>query len=171
MKIQVAGLSEGIHEYRFQVQPGMLELGDPFQADVIVDATLEKTGGQYFLKAAIVTEGVFDCDRCISRFVARLPSSYQMHYLPEGSAQEQLDQAEVQIVSTHFSVIDLTDDVRQTILLSVPLKLLCSAECRGLCPTCGANLNIEPCTCSETVGDPRWETLRSLRESNSKNQE
>lgn len=171
MKIQVAGLSEGVHKYHFQVEPGELELGEQFQASVLVDATLEKTGGQFFLKAAIVTEGVFECDRCITRFVARLPASYQMYYLPEGSTQGPLDPAEVQIVPAHFSVIDLTDDVRQTILLAIPLKLLCSAGCEGLCPTCGANLNTEPCTCSEPVGDPRWEKLRTFQERNSKNQE
>jgi uncharacterized protein len=89
-----------------------------------------------------------------------------MYYFAEGSDQAPYDPAEVQIIPQGASVLDLTEDVRQTILLSVPLKLLCSETCAGLCPRCGANLNTEVCTCSETLIDPRWEKLRSLQDNN-----
>lgn len=47
--------------------------------------------------------------------------------------------------------VDLTEDIRQEILLSDPMTLLCRQECRGLCPRCGQNLNEGPCGCTERV--------------------
>lgn len=50
------------------------------------------------------------------------------------------------------TTLDVTDDVRQEILLSYPVKLLCRQDCRGLCPGCGVNLNEEPCRCENNKG-------------------
>jgi len=53
--------------------------------------------------------------------------------------------------------------VEERIQLAVPMKPLCSAECRGLCPQCGAELNSGPCGCESETTDPRWEALKVLR--------
>ena len=66
------------------------------------------------------------------------------------------------------TVIDMADDVRQTVLLSVPLKNVCRDECRGLCPLCGRNLNEGTCDCKETPVDGRWDKLKELQNNNSK---
>ncbi|MDR0827222.1 MAG: DUF177 domain-containing protein [Desulfovibrio sp.] len=47
--------------------------------------------------------------------------------------------------------------------LSLPAKPLCKNDCRGLCPVCGANLNLEPCSCADDAGDPRLRILRSIK--------
>jgi uncharacterized protein len=169
MKIQLGGLSEGTHQFRFQAGAAELGLGDTFINDVIVDATLEKTGTQFFLTAAIEAEGKFLCDRCVAEFVSLLPSSYHMYYVPEGSAGPHMDPSELQVVPPGVNAVDIAEDVRQTIVLSVPLKILCSEACKGLCPRCGKNRNIEECHCAETTTDPRWEQLRTLTTKNAKN--
>jgi len=58
-------------------------------------------------------------------------------------------------------ILDLTEVLRQNVLLAVPLHVLCRQECRGLCPTCGKNLNEGPCHC-EPEPDPRWAVLAGL---------
>jgi len=60
-------------------------------------------------------------------------------------------------------VADLTDMVRQELLLALPMKPLCSEECKGLCPRCGVNLNIETCDCRVKGMDSRWEGLKDLK--------
>ena len=52
--------------------------------------------------------------------------------------------------------------VRDALLLELPLAPLCSADCAGLCATCGANHNLTRCECVTTEIDPRWAALRSL---------
>jgi len=60
--------------------------------------------------------------------------------------------------------IDLAPLAREALLLELPLAPLCQAECAGLCPTCGADLNAGPCGCAGVVADARWLALDELRE-------
>lgn len=163
MKIQVGGLSDGVYEYTLATDAASLELGSHFQERIVVNVTVEKSGSQVFLKAAVSAGASFTCDRCLTPFLSPLASSYRMCYVAEGSTHGSIDPAELQVVPAGFSVIDMSDDVRQTVLLSVPLKLLCSESCRGLCPHCGINLNLGTCTCTEHSVDPRWEQLIKLK--------
>jgi uncharacterized protein len=58
--------------------------------------------------------------------------------------------------------IDVAEEVRQVITISVPLKLLCKEECKGLCPRCGKNRNVELCDCRDDEVDSRWQGLAGL---------
>ncbi len=61
--------------------------------------------------------------------------------------------------------IDVTQRVREEIILAIPLKVTCGSECRGLCPECGTNLNREACECEDTDIDPRMAELEELKRS------
>jgi hypothetical protein len=65
------------------------------------------------------------------------------------------------------TVIDLSDDARQTVLLALPLKHLCREDCRGLCPQFGRNLNEGTCDCRETRLDGRWDKLKEFQNNKS----
>ncbi|HBU69377.1 MAG TPA: hypothetical protein DEE98_03230 [Elusimicrobia bacterium] len=58
--------------------------------------------------------------------------------------------------------IDLSDELRQTLILNLPNKYLCKDDCHGLCPKCGKNLNLGACGCLHDTGDVRWEKLRDI---------
>ncbi|MBU4201056.1 MAG: DUF177 domain-containing protein [Verrucomicrobia bacterium] len=58
--------------------------------------------------------------------------------------------------------IDLTDDIREDILLALPMKVVCSDTCRGLCPGCGVNLNKKPCACHPGKSPTAWHVLDQL---------
>jgi uncharacterized protein len=58
--------------------------------------------------------------------------------------------------------LDLSDQVWESLLILLPLKLLCREECAGLCPHCGADLNEGPCSCAPQESDPRFEILREF---------
>ncbi|MFN7623911.1 MAG: DUF177 domain-containing protein, partial [Acidobacteriota bacterium] len=59
--------------------------------------------------------------------------------------------------------IDLDEMVVEQLELSLPFRLLCQEDCRGLCPQCGADLNTEACDCQPLI-DPRWEALVAVKE-------
>ena len=162
MKIQVGGLSEGAHDYTFEADGKGLELGEGITGPVRVAVQLEKTGTQVFLDVQAETRGTFACDRCLTTFQTGIAPRYRMTYLFDAEDAGQFDPAEVQVVAPTLTVIDITEDVRQTLLLAVPLKLLCTDECLGLCPTCGVNRNITTCDCREDSSDTRWDALRNL---------
>ena len=58
--------------------------------------------------------------------------------------------------------VDLTDELRQSIILALPSYPVCRQDCRGVCPTCGKNLNEGPCTCRHVERDSRWGALDAL---------
>ncbi|MEO8168524.1 MAG: DUF177 domain-containing protein [bacterium] len=163
MKIQIGGLSDGIHRYRFEVPTSLLGLSEQFVNDVVTDVTLDKSSNQILLKASIQATAHCECDRCVSVFDAKLTPSYSMVYVTEGDDTAGLDSTEVQVIPNGLHIIDITEDVRQTTVLSIPLKLLCKETCRGLCSECGQNLNEGTCACSEAASDSRWEGLRKLQ--------
>jgi uncharacterized protein len=166
MKIQIGGLSEGVHHYQFEVRPKEIGLISNFTGEVVVDADLEKVSGQLRLGGIVRAEGSFTCDRCAGDFHLPVSATYKMHYVTEGGGFEGIDPAELQVISPDMGFVDIAEDVRQTVLLAVPLKLLCREDCRGLCPQCGRNLNEGTCSCAREQGDARWETLKSLKGSN-----
>ena len=61
-------------------------------------------------------------------------------------------------------VLDLNEAIRQYRLASRSMQPLCRPDCRGLCPDCGSNLNIGPCSCPIKSADPRWRALAELRQ-------
>ena len=59
--------------------------------------------------------------------------------------------------------IDLAPLLREQIILALPTRPLCDEHCKGLCPSCGVNLNLESCRCAATAGDPRLAVLRNIK--------
>lgn len=160
MKISISSLSEGVHTYRFTAEPTLIGLGDNFTQEVLVDVTLDKTSRELFLKAEAKTSGRFVCDRCVDEFERRLVVNYHVVYVYDDRDKSKYTAGEVQVLSVGTTHIDLSEDIRQFLMLAVPLKLLCNDGCRGLCPHCGANWNHATCSCQEDVPDARWHALK-----------
>ena len=59
--------------------------------------------------------------------------------------------------------LDLTEEIREAIILALPGYPVCRETCRGLCMACGANLNTAKCTCRKTGKDNRWSALDALK--------
>jgi uncharacterized protein len=78
------------------------------------------------------------------------------HALPLEGGEEEATRTDAR------HILDLTEVVRQNLLLTLPMSALCSSQCRGLCPDCGANLNEGPCGCQREEADPRLAALRDL---------
>lgn len=73
-----------------------------------------------------------------------------------------VDEEDAALLINEHHVLDIAEVVRQALLLEVPLQVLCREECAGLCPTCGLDLNLGPCDCSQETTDPRWDALAAL---------
>ena len=83
------------------------------------------------------------------------------NYTSEKEAEVRNDDLNVSIYDGEK--IDLTDLVREQILLDLPTQILCREDCKGLCQKCGANLNEVNCNCAENETDPRWSALKNLK--------
>lgn len=173
MKINISNLSEGIHEYKFEENPSSIELDERFSAKVFVDVGLEKRRRQLFLTGHVKTSGNFVCDRCLDNFDMDIVVDYRMAYVYDALDAGETDESkkpytgdEITVINTSTNEINIADDVREYILLAVPMKLLCRDDCAGLCARCGANLNHGACGCPEEDIDPRWEKLKQIPNKN-----
>jgi uncharacterized protein len=162
-RINISNLSEGIHEYCFETEPSKVGLDERFSGTIKIEAKLDKSMRQIFLQAEIQAEGSFFCDRCLENFHQEMNTAYSMVYIQGARSTVDLnEEEEIHILSGDMNYIDLDDDVRQYILLTIPQKLLCKEDCQGFCPTCGVNKNIAGCTCGAQAVDSRWDALRKL---------
>ena len=107
----------------------------------------------------------FECDRCLRALSVPVEQSFELQYVPSLGAQDEMELIEKDL-STGFyqgEAIEVDDLVREQIELALPMARLCSEECRGLCPECGANLNQTNCVCKLEQVDPRWAALNELK--------
>jgi DUF177 domain-containing protein len=166
MKINISNLSEGIHEYKFEETPSSIELDDRFSKPVIVNVELEKRRRQLFLTAQVKTSGTFVCDRCLEDFETHIDVDYRMTYVNDMNEAGEIDQDELTVIHASTNEIDIAEDVKEYILLAVPMKLLCKEDCAGLCANCGTNLNHGTCNCPREESDPRWDKLKKITNKN-----
>ena len=162
LKIRLSGLSNGIHEYHFSTEPAAISLDVNFHQPVEIDVHLDKATRQTYLRAAIRSSGRFQCDRCLNEFDQKLFTEYSMFYVFDEVDAVKYPDDEVTILAPDQVFIDPAEDVRQMVLLAVPLKLLCREDCKGLCPHCGTNWNDGTCDCERETIDPRWQSLQGL---------
>ena len=99
------------------------------------------------------------CYRCLDDAVLQLSVSGREYQAtnPDGSD-------ELRTPYVHEQNLDLAGWARDVVALALPDKILCRADCAGLCPVCGKDLNNEPHTHDEQPADSRWAALESLRE-------
>lgn len=161
MKIPIAGMSNGEQELTFSAEAATIGLEEEFST-VRVSAIVEKQNEEIRLDATIATEKRCVCDRCLAEFRLSLSPVYTMHYVFSEAEASRFDPAEVVTLAPGTPSLDIADDVRQMVLMAVPLKLLCKETCLGLCPSCGRNLNEGSCQCRPETADSRWDALRDL---------
>lgn len=124
--------------------PEMEVLSDPVRFEEI------QTEGEFFcsgekisLKAGVEAQVISRCARCLGE--ARLP----VHAKVDAQFARQPDPDDPDQYSFEASTLELADAVRDALLLELPMRFLCSKDCKGLCQHCGVNLNIGSCTCLE----------------------
>lgn len=102
------------------------------------------------------------CSRCAENASVELASKFdEYEEIPENNQQKN-DESHI-IFERGAPMLNLADVAWEQFMLSMPPTPLCREECKGLCPRCGANLNLEECGCGRESGDPRMSALRGLK--------
>lgn len=83
------------------------------------------------------------------------------HYAQAKEAEIRNEDLEVAVYENEE--INLSELVREQILLNLPTQAFCREDCKGLCQKCGANKNLKSCDCEEKDIDPRWSALKDLK--------
>jgi uncharacterized protein len=111
-----------------------------------------------------------ECSRCLDSFSIPVEGTLEEEYQPTVDIEtgRPVQRAEYEQNDSAFSIsasheVDLTEPVRQALLVALPLKPLCREDCAGLCAECGANLNEGAHSHEPDSADSRWAALRELK--------
>jgi len=149
--------------------PDAFAADDAFRVAAPVSLTFDihKTQDQFELKGGVKTTLELPCSRCLEPFSWPVDATFDLRYQPltEASDDEERELGEDDFATAYYEndEIDLAQLMREQFLLSLPMKPLCTDECRGLCPECGANLNRTTCGCAPHWEDPRLAVLKTLK--------
>ena len=148
------------HEERRGVIEGLatVSVAVPDDAEVGVELTLSSYPEGIMATGTVTAPWQGECRRCGGPVTGRLSVPVREHYAIAGAGAEDED-----AYPMGDDVLDLEPLARDAVLLELPLAPLCADDCLGLCPQCGANLNLEMCGC-EAPADPRWSALSALRD-------
>lgn len=147
-------------DFRFELDLSDVEFSGryPISRPVAVAGTVRNTAGVLELSMTAKTTLDAVCDRCGKAFAQEKEISYGC-LLAEELQHEDNDE----IVLLEDGCVDVGDLARTAFILGMDTKTLCSEDCKGLCPRCGADLNLGPCSCKKET-DPRLAVLAKLLE-------
>ncbi|HWR81822.1 MAG TPA: DUF177 domain-containing protein [Candidatus Deferrimicrobium sp.] len=135
---------------------------------------IQISGEEYFCQGDLTATVRLECARCLREFDAQVGNKTDFIVCSDSlytdRARKAVDNEDYVFFRGADLQVDLSDIVRQTIILAVGMKPLCMEECRGLCPICGINRNEQNCSCAVRRTDPRWEGLRKLRNDSQRNE-
>ena len=127
----------------------------PADAPIVFKAHLESLNESIVVTGELTTTWEGICRRCLKPLTGTLRPTVQEIFVRSP--------VEGETWPIEGDRIDLEPIVREAVLLELPMAPLCSPDCAGLCPECGADCNISPCQCSSHKIDPRWAALEDLR--------
>lgn len=122
-------------EINHELDPTKLEMGfDDFQykANLKVHGFVEKMSDVLVFSGTLTSTAAQVCGRCLEEIALTVDEPFDFAYDIKGKTE-----------------IDVTEDIREVMIISHPQRFLCKEDCKGLCPGCGVNMNIEPCKCKK----------------------
>ena len=179
MLIEVAELELHPVDFKEEFPPDAIDYGSDVRQRTALETSgraqlVEEHHGKRNIVKDIRLAGKFatslelSCARCLEPVVQDVNRSFDLLYRPQGAdaGQEEISvtTAEAEIGYYQGDGLLLEDALREQVLLTVPLKVICREDCKGLCPTCGKNRNLESCSCVQPHEDPRWAGLKEIRE-------
>jgi len=133
-------------------------------APLQLNATAELLAEEIRIRGHLATRLETSCDRCLGAVEIPLSCDFDLYYRP---MQTIAKEEEIEIPADEMEIgfysgdgIELADVATEQVILSVPMKVICGPECRGLCPVCRVNRNLTFCDCAPPQYDSPFASLK-----------
>jgi len=174
LKIDLEDLRSGSHKVKGSLRAHQLNFNNAsdfaFSGPLVLSVRISTTDRlTYYVAGSVRFRISGECVRCLGEIGHQQQTKISgVFAFPEavarlGLSEQQLEHEEIYRLESGQKVIDLTDLVRESLLVDYPRYLKCSEDCKGLCPVCGCNLNEKDCGCRRQETDPRWAKLTELK--------
>lgn len=150
MKIEINKIPEDGYWLDSEEPVGNYHLAYPlcqFLSPIFFHFFVNKVSHELLVQGDFRTKVEIQCSRCLKNF------TYPLRFLEFTFCEEIAERV----------VIDLSNNIREDILMSIPSKPLCRENCRGLCPRCGQDLNVKECGCKKSRSDISFNDLNKLK--------
>jgi len=169
MKISVSDIRDEGLNIHTRMSPGWLDNIPELQSgeentrlasDIDVDLVLTKALREVTVLGNLSFSIEAPCSRCLDTVRLDIQPEIRLLLSP---ADKVKDVDDIDHETYRGDEVDLDDYLRGLIAVSLPVKVVCGEDCKGLCPKCGANLNRESCDCEKQWEDPRFAVLKKLK--------
>ncbi len=142
-----------------------------------LSASLHRVSGNVLVQGSFNAEVLAPCHRCLVDVTLRMPISFTLNLIPRELADRgkdveddekgeragtfDLEDSDEELFDG--KTIDLDPILREQVLLALPMRVVCVDDCKGLCATCGQNLNEAKCGCEPRAVDPRLAVLKDIK--------
>ena len=142
----------------FELEPFEFE-GEEIRAieKVDVEGVAISENDVIVIEASIKTKLKLNCSRCLDTFIYPIDIDIEERFTNNKELQD-----EEGIIFVEGDTLDLSLIVENSIISTLPIKRLCAEDCKGLCSNCGANLNVDKCSCNNYDVDIRLAKLKEL---------
>ncbi len=134
--------------------------------DVQIDAMVNRLDRVFFVDGTLRTSLHLMCSRCAGEFSYYVDTKFYCQEEPAGNADTEMEiglhKGDMDIDHYTGDEVELNNIFREQVILSVPMHPLCKTECRGLCPKCGQNLNVNKCDCREEEAQNPFSVIKKL---------
>ena len=153
-------------------EPGIVEFGsDHIQqiGPLSWTAAAERAGNEIRIAGSLNTSIELPCSRCLEASRITISKPFDLFFRQRAEAMfdedEEIELNETDTRTAFFSGtrLAINDILREQILLALPMKALCTVDCKGLCPHCGINLNSGSCNCPSDDFSPHMDTLLEIK--------
>lgn len=135
--------------------------------------TAIKIGGTVSVYGNIGTEITLGCCRCLKEFVLPISTNFKYAFFPveKMPKKEELELTGEDLGFGYYKdeTIELDTIILEQIIIQIPMKPLCDVSCKGLCPRCGIDRNVEQCNHESTSFENPFAVLKQLKINNGKN--
>ncbi|MFQ5893097.1 MAG: DUF177 domain-containing protein [Nitrospinota bacterium] len=163
----LAAIPEGGHELAitvpsatFSLESSDVHLRDP----VALQAGIQRVGDTVAVRGTVAATAEVPCGRCLEPAVISLEAALEVVAVPASEMPDGEDHAltasETDLYYYTGEALDMGAIVWDHLVSAIPLQPLCHPDCKGLCASCGTNLNRETCACSAEEGDERFAALK-----------
>lgn len=170
--VDLKGLAHEKVSFQGSFEPGGVDFaGDNIRQVAPLDwsASAERAGGEIRIVGSLKTIVELACSRCLepARYDISKPFDLFFRQRDEAMFDEddeiELDDKDTRTAFFTGTQLAIGDILHEQVLLALPMKALCRVDCKGLCPTCGTNLNSSACNCPTESFSPHMDTLAEIK--------
>jgi uncharacterized protein len=170
--IDLKGLGSEKVSLEVVLKPGEIDFtADGIQqvGPLVCSGEVERAGDEIRMAGSLQSVIEANCSRCLEPARTDVSRAFDL-YFRERDEQMFDEDEEVELTEDDTSTAFFTgtqlafgDVLREQLLLALPMKILCTPDCKGLCPTCGTNLNISTCNCPKEQFRPHMDQLLEIK--------